>query len=112
MFYLRFEIPGLPPLPWKRDSVRRAKWHRLISEKVASRLPKEPLRKARLTLTRCSDQQPDFDNLVTGFKVVVDALVKAKVLIDDKYSVIGQSEYIWVEAPRGFGKIEVVIEEL
>lgn len=68
--------------------------------------------KAKLTLTRYSSKEPDFDGLCSSFKNVIDGLVEAGVIIDDKMSVIGQPTYAWVKCPPKKGKIKVVVEEL
>lgn len=51
------------------------------------------------------------DGLVSGFKHVIDGLVVAGVIVDDKPSVIGQSQYRWTYRPsKQGGMISVKIE--
>lgn len=106
---IEFEIYELPKLPnalyrrhWSVVMKESKKWQRLISEQLLiNRVAfKEPLKKAKLTITRFSVREPDFDNLVSSGKFVIDALVKNNVLVDDKVSIIGESKYLWQKATR------------
>lgn len=54
----------------------------------------------------------DADGLVSSFKHILDGLVFAKVILDDRFNVIGMPKYDWKRAPRGKGFITVRIEEL
>jgi hypothetical protein len=72
--------------------------------------PFSPLKKAKLTLTRFSSVEPDFDGLVSSFKVVIDGLIYAQVIEDDKQSNIGQPTYLHVKSKRKEGKIKVRVE--
>jgi hypothetical protein len=90
---------------------------------VGSARPDEPLRRARVTLTRRSSVEPDYDNLVASFKPVVDALtrsrknrngrwiIRADVLADDTPKILDR-EYRWEHAPSRHGSIRVEVEEL
>jgi hypothetical protein len=118
-FKLSFEIEDLPKtvnaqasMHWraKGDYVRA--WHRSVWLAVGNRKPKEPLKTAKLILTRYSSTEPDYDGLVGSFKPIVDGLIQAGVLINDKMSNIGQSVYRWEKAPRGKGKIQVIVQEV
>lgn len=100
-----FEIKDLPKLPntllrrhWSVVSRESNKWHRLVKEKVI--WPNPPLQKAKLIFTRFSVKEPDFDNLVSSFKWVMDALVECGVIIDDKYSNVVGSEYRWQKVAK------------
>lgn len=67
--------------------------------------------KRRVTLTRLYDgrqQERDHDNLVGGGKVVVDALVHAKLLVDDDQKL---AEIHWTQE-RGARGLRVLVEEL
>lgn len=116
---LSFAIKDLPKMPnsilrkhWSVVKKEKDKWHKLVRLFVNNKIPKEPLRKAKLTLVRHSTQEPDYDGLVGSFKWVIDALVESGVLIDDKYSVIGQSNYKWEKSKQKEQRIEVVVEEI
>lgn len=61
------------------------------------------LKKAKITIIRQSSREPDFDGLVSGGKHLLDGLVEAQVIIDDKMSVIGQPQYVWEYRPRKQG---------
>lgn len=95
---------------WAIITKEKNKWHGLVRWYLRHNTPKAPLKKAKLTLTRYSMRSPDYDGLVGSFKYVLDGLVKAGVIIDDKVSVIGDSKYNWVKAKKVDQRIEVVIE--
>jgi hypothetical protein len=102
---MQFEIHELPKMPnallrrhWTVVSKESNKWLALVQTKL--RWKHAPLPKAKLTLIRVSTFEPDFDGLVGSFKFVVDALVDIGVIVDDKYSVIGESRYIWRKAAK------------
>lgn len=114
---IKLEIQDLPKMPnslirkhWAIITKEKNKWHGLIKLFLGHQVPKSPLKKAKLTLTRYSMRAPDYDGLVGSFKYVVDGLVKAGVIVDDKVSVIGDSKYSWVKAKKVDQRIEVVIE--
>ena len=63
--------------------------------------PTIPFTLVHIELTRYSRVEPDFDNLVSSFKWIVDGLIDAKVIVSDKPSIIGQSTYRWKKsAPK------------
>lgn len=66
----------------------------------------------RLELTRHSSREPDFDNMVGSWKHIIDGLVEAQVMIDDKPSVIGSPVFKWVKVPRDQVHVSVRIYEL
>ncbi len=115
--FLAFELAGLPKLTnslrvhWRVKHNESVKWKQLVKEKL-SWVPPHPMKKAKITLTRCSSREPDFDGLVSGFKHVLDGLVEAGVLQNDKPSVIGQPTYLWEHAGPRAGKIKIRVEEL
>lgn len=67
------------------------------------------LRRAHLELTRYSSRECDFDNLVGSFKPIVDGLKYARVIIDDKPSVIGSPIFKWVKVPRKECRIQIKV---
>ncbi|WP_413581085.1 hypothetical protein [Bdellovibrio sp. HCB288] len=106
---ITFFIPDLPLMTnqllrrhWSFIMKEKQKWHRLIDvavihQKILMGLDK-PLEKARITFIRRSTREPDYDGLISGFKFVTDGLVESGVIVDDKVSVIGKSEYLWEKA--------------
>jgi hypothetical protein len=80
------------------------------SQLLEAGLPERPLMKAKLTLTRCSSAEPDFDGLVSSFKILIDHLVKNGVIIDDRSSVIGQPTYLWKKERPTMGHILIEVE--
>lgn len=118
-YVLEFELPGLPKTTnsggrahWAVKAKEAAHWKKMVHWATACKGPEESLKRAKLTLTRCSAIEPDFDGLVSSFKHVLDGLVEAQVIENDKPSVIGQPAYRWEKAPPKHGKIKVRIEEL
>lgn len=119
MFEIEFELNGLPVRTnnarshWALRSAEARKWKRKVIEAVIYKKlkPKKPLKHAILTLTRHSSVEPDFDGLVSSFKHVIDGLIYAQVLENDKTSNIGQPTYIWRKAPPGRGYIRVSVKE-
>lgn len=98
---------------WQAISRNADHWRRMIHDKVVQHgKPALPFAKARLTLIRHSSREPDYDGLVASFKVVIDGLVKAGVIMDDKRDVIGIPDYRHQKAPRDKGMIEVICEEI
>lgn len=88
------------------------KMARIVHVAFLGRIPDQPLEKAKLTLTRHSSRQPDFDGMVHSFKRIIDALVKCGILIDDNPDVIGSPTYKWAKAARGDGHIQVEVESV
>lgn len=116
-YIFEFEIPGLPKTTnsggrdhWKAKAREAKKWKSMVAIVVSK--PPSPLTKARLTLTRCSSGECDFDGLVSSFKHVIDGLVDAGVIVNDKFSAIGQPTYQMEKASPGKGKIKVKVEQL
>jgi Holliday junction resolvase RusA-like endonuclease len=70
------------------------------------------LRLARITFTRCSSVESDYDNLVISFKNCLDGLRAAGVIVDDRKANIGRPEYLWQKAPPNAGSIKVKVEAL
>lgn len=118
-YELELEIPELPKTinqllytHWAVKNSHAKTWKTLILYATVGKRPLEPLTKARLTLTRCSAKEPDFDGLVSSFKHVVDALIFSKIIIDDSTKHVGIPTYVWEKAKPKEGKIRIKVEEL
>jgi len=122
---LKFTLPGLPKMTnpsgaksthWRVIKAERDLWMVSVCNmvkylgKIGVPLPESPLKKARLTLTRHSSVSPDPDGLVSGFKAIVDGLVLAGVLENDRFSNIGMPDYRWVKAKKGEGMVTILVE--
>lgn len=114
-----FHLDGLPKTinalgraHWAIKSAEARKWIRLMGDAIGIDGPDKPLSKAKLTLTRVSSKAPDSDGLVSSFKHVIDGLVRAGVLVDDKFENIGMPDYRWLQCPMKQGKIVVKVEEI
>ena len=68
---------------------KNRKWDLLIAGIVRDRLPPTPLKKAHIRIVRHFWRTLDYDGLVGSMKPVVDALVSAGVIEDDRWNVLG-----------------------
>lgn len=117
-YSISFVLDGLPRRTnnmakhWKARMSEARKWKRKVCDVVTLNgyAPETPFKRAKLTLTRHSSQEPDFDGLVSGFKHVIDGLIEAGVIENDKRENIGVPEYRWQKTGRGAGFIEVKVE--
>lgn len=108
-YTLTFTLPGLPPTlnsrgHWRKRHRLNLLWQSMVAKAVAGQHPRKPLKKARLTLTRVSWRSMDRDNLVSGFKSIIDGMVNVGILEDDRWENIGMPEYHWEQGPRGKGQ--------
>jgi hypothetical protein len=118
-YRLEFTVAGLPKTTnakrgfghWAQYYSEGVKWKKNVIPFLANKKPPQPLPKAKLTLTRGSSVEPDFDGLVSSFKHVIDALVDGGIIVNDKMQNIGQPTYLWQKAPQGEGFIKVIVEE-
>ena len=115
-YSLDVTINYLPPLP---NQMLRKHYLRIkrMNDKTRAQMfplimqgrPDAPLETAKITLIRGSSREPDFDGLVGSFKAVLDGLVKAGIIKDDKVSVIGQPTYLWERTSPKKGYIRIQI---
>ena len=117
MFELTVMIPGLPKLPntlrmahWRTRATHTKEWKMYVHYCTYGRRPEKPLEKAKLTFTRCSTTEPDFDNLAMSFKPVMDGLVECGILVDDNPKIVGRPGYFWEKAKRNHGHIRIKIQ--
>jgi hypothetical protein len=119
-FEFTLEIDGLPQMTnpsgrrthWVLKMREAQKWKQIVLAAVRRAGPapiKLPVEKAQLRCTRFSSVCPDPDGLVSGFKHIIDGLVAAEVLKNDRISNIGFPNYDWERVPPGHGKIRVVL---
>ena len=117
-YSLSFELDGLPKSQtnnyghWAIRHKSKKEWEARVFNAVRGNLPSKPLVRARLRFTRCSAAQPDFDNLVASFKPIMDGLITAGIIEDDKPSVIGSPVYLHELARPKQGKVRVVVESV
>lgn len=119
-YSLEFKLDGLPKMTnpsgarsthWRVIKKERDNWKSLVVEAASGKKPPEPLKKARLTLIRHSSVSPDPDGLVSGFKAIIDGLVEAGVLENDRFENIGMPQYLWSKVQPRKGYIEVRVKE-
>lgn len=118
MYRLEIELPGLPPTTngaqgsWRAAAGKRKFWRTATCILAKAKRPQSPLTSCRITATRFSSAEPDYDNLVISFKSVIDGLKDAGVINDDKNSVVKERLYLWFRAPKGKGRVGIVVEEI
>ncbi len=121
MYVLDFEIPLLPDTQvaaakgnWQGRTGVAKRWYKHVEAVVLGDhyIPDKPLTRARVRFERHSTTEPDCTNLAACFKHVEDGLVRCGVILDDKPSIIGSPEFVWVKAKRNEGKIRVRVEEI
>lgn len=104
---------GMTSFHWWKKKKLSDEWNNLVMFHVLKNgAPPKPLQKARLTLTRFSSSEPDYDGLVSSFKVVVDSLRYNAVLADDKMKNIGIPRYDWQKCAPKAGMIHVIVESI
>ncbi len=116
-YAIEFEIMGLPKLPnqllgrhWRAKAGHAQQWLGKVMIAMNMKRPPTPLTTATLVMTRLSSVEPDHDGLVGSFKSVIDALVKIRILENDKPSNIGSPTYLWEKTKQGAGKIKVKVQ--
>lgn len=118
MFIFICTINGLPKNTngshghWTRSHGERKKWRKASYSAAIDHKPKKPLDKCILTCTRHSSSEPDFDNLAISFKSIIDGLVDAGIMEDDKSSCVVRREYKWEKAKAGKGFVTIKVEEI
>lgn len=118
-YELTFEIQGLPRMAnipsgkshWRHAHAEKNKWISLVAAQVMGKKPPQPLEFYRLTLVRHSSVEPDFDGLVRGFKDIVDGLLHAGVLADDKIKNSGKWDCSWTKCKPKQGKVHITVTE-
>jgi hypothetical protein len=91
------QLAGTSKSKWVRITEKK-KWEKILYFETLGKRPPEPLSKAKLTLTRFSTRCPDYDNNVSSFKQILDALVIHKIIKSDDMETIGKSDYNWEKA--------------
>lgn len=118
-YKFEFKLSFLPKLPnqllmshWriKQKEIKLA--HQMVYGATFKKRPLAPLERVKLSYVRVSAREPDRDNLIFSFKHIQDGLVKAKILADDKPSVVLDSHYSWKKGPQKTGHCLITIEEL
>lgn len=118
-YLLRLTLEGLPKMTnaggrahWAVKVKEARKWQSMVASACFNKQPEAPLTKAKISMTRYSSVEPDFDGLCSGFKHVLDGLVHAGIIVSDKMSVIGKPNYDWKQAPPKRGYIQVDVESI
>lgn len=117
-YELEFTIEALPPIlangshkSWQSVNGIKRKWQRNTIALIYDKRPRTPLKRAKVTFTRHSMREPDYDNLVISFKAIRDGLVKGGILEDDNSQVL-KSEYRWEKTKKNHGFVSIKVEEI
>ncbi len=116
-YRLEVDLPGVTPLNaagnmhWRAKDRVRGYWRDLIHYTVGPMgKPAKALEHARVTITRCTSEAGDGDNLDNCAKWILDGLVASRVLQDDGPKYIGKARVQWRYAPpsKSHTLVEVV----
>lgn len=115
-YKLEFEICGVPKLllnyrgHWRAVHAEKKKWRlKVLSELRNHFKPACPLNSAVLTCARYTSRPSDYDNRVSSFKAIVDALVEAGILSADTDDVIKERHYPWIKCANKESKIKIEV---
>jgi len=115
-YFLKLTIQGLPKtlnaIGRKNYWIKCKEanfWKNEVANSVKT-LPDNPLEKFTLKLTRHSSSEPDYDGLVSSFKHIVDGLMFAGVIDNDRLSNTGQWDCQWEKTPRNKGYVTVEVK--
>ena len=116
-YALEVRIAGLPDTPNARqhymERARHVKvWRQKVFTAAWPHKPERPLERAKITFTRHSSVEPDFDNCVASFKACLDGLRQAGVIVDDRKKNVGAPEYLWTRSSPKDGFITIRVEEI
>ena len=120
MYTLEFSSKGLPKTTnskrrfghWSQYHRETQKWKQTLVPYLLSKRPMDgPLQKSKIILIRRSSVEPDFDGLVSSFKHILDSMVDAKIIANDKPRTIFP-EYKWEKTLQKKGNIVVYVQEI
>ena len=83
-------------------------WKEMVVWHVGNKRPEKPLSVPKITIIRMSSSQPDYDGLVSSGKHLLDGLIVARVLDDDKHV---RPNYLWEKCPSKEGRMRIIVEE-
>ena len=111
-------IPDIPPslnkwsrMHWAKAAEIKKRWEANVYYSAYGQRPKTPYKKAKITITYFfkTRQRHDLDNYVPKF--ILDGLVKAHIILDDRAECIGMTELIQ-EYDKENPRIEIIIQEV
>ncbi len=117
-YELSIDLEGVPPLNsadnrgWRIKKKQKDYWFQLIRAAIGINTPSDPLRAARVTVTRCTSTACDGDNLHHSAKYVLDALMGCRVILDDGPKFIGMVDCRWEKTKRGQPRTRVLVQEI
>ena len=114
-FSLKLKIESIPP---PLNVVLRQHYHKRtrlykdiynhVSYLVKGKVPSKPLEKAIIKIERHNYRFCDFDGLVGAYKPYIDSLIKAKVILDDNWKVLGAWKVEQVFRPKRLGPLSII----
>lgn len=103
---------GLRGRHWFAAKREADKWKDAVVSRAGPHKPEKPLVRYRLSITRRSSVEPDFDGVVRSAKHLVDGLKEAGIILDDKISNTGQWIVDWEKVAPKKGSMKIVVEEV
>ncbi len=115
MYSLELSIAMLPKAlnkslnaHWRTRHKVNLAWDKFIAAECWNKMPAQPVRSAKISITRHAHRMLDYDGLVGSMKPLVDALVTAGVLADDSWKVLGKWEVDQKFRPKKEGPLLAV----
>lgn len=100
---------GLIRTHWARKKAMKNYYHYHVKSQTSNAHPGP----VKLSLTRYSTGvEMDYDNLVSTGKNLIDSIVSAGVIKDDKKSIIQQREYEQIKCKKGEQRTVIIITDL
>jgi len=97
---------------WKQKRGHRQRWEKIIFGYTLGQRPTNPLPFAKITVTRHTPgTAPDYDNLVSSNKWIIDPMIKCGIILDDKPSVIGRVDAHWRRCRSGKKHTTIYVRE-
>lgn len=90
----------------------KKKWNFAIHDAFREIKPASPLTYAKITITRHSAGNMDFDNLVSTGKQLIDALKENRIIKDDSQEVIGRPRYVQVKSKMKNQYTTIMVQEI
>lgn len=115
---VKIVIPEVVPMLNGKDGLIREHWGAAKKRKnrywayIRSQTSERFTGRVSIDFTRYGTREPDWDNLCASFKHLGDSLVDAKVITDDKPSVIAEFRPHFVKCKQKEQRTEIIIKKV
>lgn len=113
MYLLEMELPGLPPTMkmLHMAPTTRKKWATWVYYKTGFNVPREPLKKAKITIIRCAFRPPgSFESLFWSMEPILNGLVRSKIISKNSEIIpvimTEQTQHTTIR------KVKIIVEEI